>query len=560
MVRLRAIVPKILKSLTVEPLFEVVVEVLTDILTSFPAFLETAHFTSLATSLSDAAAQNWILALRSGEFDENAHDFSRLLFAYGDAAIQDLAQNPDLSQILHQLVQIVNCAGYDGATLQICSQAIEFWASFTEHAIDELFSDENSAPIWMDAAKRLVVSALEQGWAKIRYPSPDVVFAWDSETLTDFKALRRDLRDLIQASFTLLGMPIFETFAGLAVAAIDRQAWSDVEASLYCLNALSDAIRANSTDDDMLSKIFQSLLFDRANTPHLPIQTQQTALEFLENYTFFFELQHRYLPDILTYLFQCLDTPALANPAARAIFATCDSCGKQLLQEIGSFINAYGGLQEKDAKVKEKIIGAIAMVIREIPQSEAQINPLSELLYYVERDATVSGQQLAAGNFEEAFASGLCALSCLVSMGKALQSPDETIIDLEADLGAKSSHSNIWALEAGSGLQSRVMRLLQALTHSLHGNNDVIEAACQVLRTGYKEIELGLFVFPPNLTVELLEFGFRYRLDSPRMDYLLSAATTMLSRRRYATADAMNLASSNLLKLVLLYIQAGNSK
>lgn len=561
---LRSVIPLVLHKFTTEGLSEVILEFFTDVLVNFPAFFEPQHLASLATVLSGACAQQSVLALKAGDFDEDAQDFSRLLFAYGDAAVQDLARNTDdpaQAQILNQLVELVDCQGYDGAEVQMCSQVVEFWETFTEYAIDELFSDEGT-PAWIDTAKKYIVSALEHGWAKIRFPSSDVVASWDSEIRTDFKALRRDLQDLVQASFTLLGLPIFETFAHLAMDALNRQAWSDVEAALYCLNALSDSVAANIAADHVLSKVFGSQLFagSISTNAQLPVQAQQTALDTLTNYTAFFERQHEYIPGMLAYLFQCLSNPALAYPAAKAIFSTCSSCRKRLVGEIGSFLKAYQDLEEDDANVKEKIIGAIAMVIREIPQGESQLKPLSELLRYVEKDVAVVGEALAAGQIEEALAAGICALRCLVGIGKALQAPDEITIDLEADSEAKDSQTAVWASPPGFELRTRIVRVLQATTTSLNLYSDITEAACQVLRTGYKETEPGLFVLPPNVTVDLLEYGFRAGLGSPSLNYLLDAASAMLSRRHYAPADAMSAASSRLFQIVLEYVGTRNSE
>ena len=561
---LRLITPLVLHSLTVESLFEVTVEFFTDVLVNFPAFFEADHLASLATILSDASAQEWVLALRAGDFGEDAQDYSRLLFAYGDAAVQNLAKNTDdrsQAQVLQQLVELVDCEGYDVAEIQISSQAVEFWQTFTEHVIDELFTDDGTES-WIETAKQYVVSALERGWARIRFPSQDVVASWDSETRTDFKALRRDLQDLVQASWMLLGLSIFENFARLTLNALDRQAWSDAEAALYCLNALSDSAAINIAADDVLSKIFGSHLFagSMSTTADLPIQTRQTALDTITNYTAFFERQHKHLPDMLTYLFNCLNSPALANAAAKAIFSTCSSCSKRLVGEIRSFLSAYQTLQQSDTNVKEKVIGAIAVVIREISQRERYIGPLSELLGYVEKDATVSTAAIAAGHVEEALASGLCALRCLVSMGKALQSSDEITIDLEADPETEECQLSVWALSAGLELQSRIVRLLQAITSSLNFDSDVIEAACLVLRTGYKGTHPGLFVLPPRVTVGLVEFGFRSGFGSPKLNYLLDTASAMLSRRHYAATKAMSDASSKLLRLVLVFVRSRNSK
>lgn len=111
-----------------------------------------------------------VSALRVGESGEDAHVFSRLLFAFGEASVQELAKNTDdpaQVQVVQHLIELVNCEGFDLDELQICSFAVEFWATFAEHVVDETF-EEDQEPQWVGVAKKHIVKALEQGWTRIR--------------------------------------------------------------------------------------------------------------------------------------------------------------------------------------------------------------------------------------------------------------------------------------------------------------------------------------------------------------------------------------------------------
>ena len=69
----------------------------------------------------------------SRDFEEEAQDFSRLLFAFGDAAVHDLAQHVHVDrsqQILTNLLHLLHAQ-----ELQICSQAVEFWQTYTEVSV-----------------------------------------------------------------------------------------------------------------------------------------------------------------------------------------------------------------------------------------------------------------------------------------------------------------------------------------------------------------------------------------------------------------------------------------
>lgn len=54
-------------------------------------------------------------------------------------------------------------------------------------------------------------------------PPEDVWVALSSDTKAEFKILRKDVQDLVQASNVLLGLSIFETFVNLALRSIDDQ-------------------------------------------------------------------------------------------------------------------------------------------------------------------------------------------------------------------------------------------------------------------------------------------------------------------------------------------------
>ena len=566
--KLRSLVPVVISCLTVQELFDASVEFFTEILTNFAAFFETQHLVALANLLTSPWAQGWMSALKAGDFDGDAQDFSRLLFAFGDAALQDLArdtQDQSYAMVLDQLLDLLNCAGYDGAEIQISSQAVEFWQMYTEHVTGTSFmrGDDRITGV-IEVAETRVAKALQLGWAKIRFPPEDITALWDSEMRTDFGNLRRDLQDLVQASFTLLGLTVLQTFAKEALDALRGEAWPDVEAALFCLNGLSDSCVGGPSEDAVLARIFGSQLFSEAamekeNT--MPEHTQQTVLDTITNYTSFFRRHGEYLPNVLRYLFGCLNNGALAVSASKAIASTCSSSRHLLVNEVNGFLDIYdNSLQTCNAYVKEKIVGSIAMIIQAIPEEEDKFEPLSTLLRFVEKDAADIREANQHGSPEHGIASGLCALDCLASIGRAVQVPDFDIIDLDSDPGIRQYQWGVWHTPAALDLQSRVVRLLHECTTLLSNESNIIDSACQVLRTGYKESSPGLFVLPPKVSVDLLDFGCNMAFDSPRLNYLLDTVGTMLNSRRYAPAHVMGESASEIIRLVLNIIGSLDSK
>lgn len=563
--KLRSLVPAVISCLTVQELFDVSVEFFTEILTNFAAFFETKHVVALATLLASAWAQEWMSALKAGDFGGDAQDYSRLLFAYGDAASQDLVRHPfdqSYALVLDQLLDLLNCAGYDGAEIQISSQAVEFWQMYTEHVTGTYFTqgEERIEGVIMEAASARVANALQLGLARIRFPSEDITALWDSETRTDFGNLRRDLQDLVQASFTLLGQTLFETFAKEALEALRGEAWPDVEAALFCLNGLSDSCVGRPSEDAVLARIFGSPLFSEAAIKRensMPEHTQQTVLDTITNYTAFFGRHGEYLPSVFKYLFGCLNNRALAVPASKAIASTCSFSRHLLVNQVYEFLHIYqDSLQTCNAYVKEKIVGAIAMIIQANPKEEDKLQPLSTLLVFVQNEAAYARKAKQCGRPEDGAASGLCALDCLASIGRAVQVPDSDIIDLESDPGIRQYQWGVWNTPAALDLQAKVVRLLHECTTLLSNESNVIASACQVLRAGYKESSPGLFVLPPMVSIHLLDYGCKMGFDSPRLNYLLDTVGTMLNSRRYAPAVVMRESASEIIRLVLGIIRS----
>ena len=560
---IRPLTPLAIQALHHKDLYDVTVELFTDILTNFPAFLTADDLESLSTLLASTRARQIVSGLKGGNYDTEAMSFARLLLAYGDAAVQDLAtksEDPLLSQIVYQLLELLRCEGYAGVEDEICAQALQFWMTYTEFLIDSLFAAGDEKPAWMDCARQRVVEAVEASWVKIRIPPHELAASWDSEARASFKAFRADVQDLLQSSYTLLGVEVVEKFAQLVLQSLRNRAWLHLEATLFCLNALSGSISDEDSVDAMLSRLFgSSLLADISSTVEpIPAKTRQTAVNMITKYTAFFGRHVQYLPAMLNFLFESLKVPALANVAAKAILSSCSSCRQTLIPELGAFLQQYDVLltwATADVYTKEKVIGGIAAIIQAIPRDEDKYAPLSTLIQFVERDFSDCINYMEASQAEGFQASGICALKCLASMGKSLQAPDDAVIDLDSD----APQPAFWTEGPGAPLQAKIVQIMETVTGLMRWNSDVVETSCQILRSGYKETTPGLFVFPPKVTVDLV---LASKLDTARLDYVLDTASAMLTRHAHKPGTTVkNAASAFLIHLLgIIHMMSGKHK
>ena len=559
MAPLRTLTPHSIRLLWNESLLETTADCLGDILNPFSAFFTAPDLEMLNGFLISEQAQNQLSTLLQGEFESEPMAVARLLLAYGDATIQDLAQHPTgntVQLVMSELLQLLECQGFAGAEDEICTPALEFWQSYTEFLIDSLYGSEDQAMHWMDTGKQYVTKVIEHCWAKSRIPPEDVLDCWDSDERGDFKSFRADVEDLLQSSYTLLGTSIFDRLANLASEALQSRAWLDLEATLFCFNALSECISDEDVVDLTLSRLFGSSLFSNMMDSALaiPSKTQQTAVNTIINFKAFFERNTHYLPPMLNFLFLSLQTPALAGVAAKAISSTCDSCRKNLVAEVSAFVHQYEillGWEGVESATKERVIGAIAAIIQAIPSNEQKVGSFDKLIDFVGQDVAICQDFAKAGSLEQAQEKGLCALRCLVNIGKSMQEPEGAAIDLEHETSVGDTlDSRLWVSS-----QERILGCLYAVGQLLDRDGEVVEASCQVLRTGYKETTPGPFTFPPNVTEG---FVTNSSLQTPRLEYVLETAGAMLTRHTRAKATKVgDAATTFLLHLFQLLITIG---
>ena len=538
--------------MTVEHTFEVAVDCLTDILTNFCAFLTSEDLRSLTSLLCGGYVQKRLLELKSGNYDTDHLGIGRLLLAFSDATVQDLAKNygdPDSQRILQMLHGLLTCDGYAVAEDEICAPALEFWNMYTEFMIDSLFAESENKAAWLDPAIKHILQAIEECWAKLRLPDQEEAETWDSEIRTGFKAFRADVKDLLQASYTLLGVDILEKFTDLLLRSLKTRAWIELESTLFCLNALADCTADEASVDRTLVRLFGSPLFSVLSNDEsmIPTKTKQTAVHTLGHYTAFFELHTDFLPSALDFLFTALQFSTLAVAASKSILQLCSSCRKALVPELGTFIQQYEASLARpgaDITTKEKVMGAVAAIVQAIPSEELKIQPMDKLLHFVEADIQKSMALARAGQTENALEVALSALRCLASMGKALQAPD----DLPIELDKNDSRTSVWDHDSGASIQARIVDCLEVIPGLFRADGEIIEAACDVLRSGYKETLPGPFVFAPQVTVD---FVSRYTLETPRLDYVINTACAFLTSHNSDVSPRMTDAANSLLIYIL---------
>lgn len=541
-----------------EEMYEVTIELFSDVLANYSKFLSDEDFELLFALFNSQWSIERYNRLIQGDFEFESLQYGQFMIAFGDATVQDLARRDDFmsQQFLTALAGLLTAKGYSVADDRIFVPALEFWSTFVEVMIDSLYSEEgvnaasvrisddseisigsdilersleSVAPSWFSTARSHIMRAIEYCWRKIQFPPPEIFDSWDSVDRIGFADARKDVADLLQSSYTLMGASLFSLFARMTVQSIETGTWEGLEASLFCLGALADCIDEGRCDN-ILTTVFRSPLFGLladAGT-QIPVRTRQTALSFIGQYDGYFERHIEYLPNALVFLFRALKTPSLSGTASRSIHSLCSSCRHSLTNELNAFVQQYGEFSSDlnaDALVKERIVGAIAMVVQAIPSEEGKIGPVTRLLQFVEIDFKHCLRLVSIGSNEEAGARGLEALRCLASIAKGLQLPSDLPVELDS-AERSGSLTQLWASGDGAILQGHIQTIIEKIVITFPCSGDIVEAACSVFRAGFAEKLPGPFVFSlGSVTSFLLKANAR----TPRLGAVINTACSLVS-------------------------------
>ena len=506
-----------------------------DILDSYSVFFQSEHMQMLAQITFEHLSPKLLQGLADQGSDEV--EIGKFVTAYGCANIQRVIEEPsDQLQsiaIVQLLCEILASSGYPGVEDQISIHTIEFWNTYIEYVNDFQGSQdaEDADPKWLNNSKQVMLRVVELLWRKMWTPPKEVAELWDNDESNDFNAFRSDAEDPLLSTFVLCGRDILQLLASATLQSLQANEWHGVEASLFCLNKLADNVLEDLSMEDALITIFRSTLFtDIADfTRPIPSQTRRTAIEMLGAYGQYIERHPEFLPDTLRFLFAALEMAGLAPVAARSISSLCSACRTYLTGELAGFLNQYNRfVQSKtcDQWTKQKVIGAIASIVQALKPESAKVPPLIALLTLVEQDAREAKRWADEGDMEMAEMMGVTSLESLATIGKAMQVPDDVPIDIYDDDEQPAAKSSFWQSEEGQSVQLRIVRCFSVL--SVVGTyREAIEAACQVLKSGFAETEPGPFVLPASVTVDFLQ---QCSITTPAVEMVLSTAAILITQ------------------------------
>ena len=531
-----------------------------DILEGYTSFFQPQHMQLLAGIIYEHLQPVLLQALQ--DKDSEGLPFGQMVIAFGIANIQQVVEQLDSIEGSRNIIKlhfdILKAPGYAGDEDELSTLSIEFWNTYIEYVNDVAFSKDSNDPDppWSGYARSLLAQLIELLWAKMWTPPAEVAKDWTDTESDGFKEFRLDSTDLMLSIYVFLGKDLLQQLVTLALRSLEAKRWRAVEAALFCLNVLADNVLEDQPSEDILATLFGSSLFREVAdfSQNVPSQARRTAIDILGSYGPYIEHHAEYLPDTVRFLFASLETGMLANTAAKSIASLCAACRASLTGELDGFLQQYQRFLSgptSEPYTKEKVIGAIAAIIQALQPESAKVKPLLALIDNVEKDIQVAKDCAGAQESEMAEIMGVTALVCLASIGKGMQVPEEVPINIYDEDEQHLREPNFWEGEEGKTVQQRIMGCFSVL-QVLGNNGDAIDAACQVLKSGFAEVEPGPFVLPPNVTVSFLQ---QCSINTPQLETVLGTACILItqhskseSKRIDAEVGAIGLQVANFIK------------
>lgn len=569
---LRPLISPAMATLQYDGLFEAAGELFIDILSNTPWFLQPAHYDALFALLDGPWAESKYDGLVSGDFEFDSVLFGQIMLSLGDSRVQQLVEAMDdrSQRFLSRLRGLANAQGFPVAEDKIFVPALEFWSTFVESLIDNMYSEETGTKSWVPSATSHVLDAVAHVWHKISFPPAEEFASWDSTDRVAFGDARKDVADLLQSTYTVTGPRLVSTFAELVLGRLTSALWLELEAAAFCLGSLADCV-VDNTCDDSLRAVFSSQLFAalQESATDVPSRVRQTCILLVERYSDYFERDAVMLPAALRLLFSCLADHSLAGAAARSIHRLCSSSRSILASEASAFVEQYRilSLQHSlDGPACEKVIGAIAAVIQAIESEAERLHYFDQLLGFVRRDVeklrrvSPLGEALhfaAPTNGEETMSAAeelaLKALRSLASIAKGSQIPSDGPLDLDY----QSSRAASAPSQALLMLQVEIMTTIQALHDMFPASGEVVEAVCTIFRAGFSETEPGPFVFAPGAVAQ---FFVKQNTRGPRVGLFVSTACSFMSSFDKASGPDADMLRASLLIWVIGLLNSSSGK
>ncbi|OWB61244.1 hypothetical protein B5S29_g2131 [[Candida] boidinii] len=497
------------------------IETLIETLNTNPTFLNHDLKQILDDKLFGYWGQNYLLYLSQNYDFENSSQFGRLIISFLEIDLVLLSSKFANQSFDSKFEFLLNLTNYPGVPIEEESTSrdfVDFWSQLAETFVMDddrissiLKNDTNLLSRLKTKSLEFFTKIAEIYWIKIHIP--EIESDLDSY-MDEFKIFRRDVSDLYEAIYPITKSTLLKDLVNNLSVNISSNSPRDCEASLFLISSLSDTVTENSVDDETLNyikKIFDSNILDYVTTTATNNNTNRkfnmlsyTTIRFLSSVNFIYKLQigSPYLQSVLNFLFNSMiGSTSYQLIASKTIAKICDESRSNLISFLPNFKNIITAMIDDitvDTLIRQRIINSYASIIQGVKDPVVQGENLLYVSELIEKRATEAISKLNENNDENndriiEYLTSL--LSCLNSIGKGMQLPDEVEECLTDE--EEKTLSDFWHQDP-LNIHPKLLNLINIFTSShplLISNLGITEEAVNTLQCGLTESIPGPFVF-----------------------------------------------------------------
>ncbi|CAN6672802.1 hypothetical protein TRVA0_047S00408 [Trichomonascus vanleenenianus] len=445
--------------------------------------------------------------------DNKLTAYATMLTAFAEQVSSSVI-NQSVPQEYHELfntmLKLTALPGVPVVENIVVAQLLEFWTGFIEDLSDTLTKPS-------EHQKQLISTTVRLYWQKVRLPKPAEISDWTRDDWDGFMSFRRDVCDLLEAAYPLIGISLLDYLVNSVIDALGRDSWEEIEGSLFSIDGLSDAV--DLSDEAVSSQIRR--LFESPLLSMLPncrrTKVRQTTVNFIGSYDSFFvgSQGQEYLPATLDFLFKSLATEKLSLTASKSIQKLCSSSRSILLPLLTNFFDIYYNMKlysELNSTAHERTVVAMSYIVQasqDLPQKAEYVNRLVDVIT-AQIEAVFHDSSRPAAD-PSAIERVVSLLRCLAAIGKGLQEPEEVHVS------ALKEHHNITCKSFWDSdqlqIRPKIINVIRVLTIEKPVYNqlvDICEACCDIFKAGFCEVLGGPFVFPAETVVEFIRLKHQH--------------------------------------------------
>lgn len=468
------------------------------------------HLAEILIMFGNSMEQTYFSLREEDDHFEKVELFIKLLLCYCSEYMDPYLASEGADQSYQQLLSyllIFTKGRQEDRTINETTdvEILMFWSSFAE----EIIGGGYLTAAHTGTVSEYMAQITAIYWERIKFPSEEVTKTWKNDTWDALTTFRRDLCDLLETVYPLVGEQLFELLVNSILQALSAHNdpslydWETIECSLYCLNGLSAIIAPEGAEYAKVRNVFASSLWKDLPACH-NLRVRQTAVNLIGSFDSFFERPegHPYISVAMEYLFNSLYIPNLSLTASRSIQKLCVSCGKFITELLPSFFDTYESMSlysQLENTAHERTVSALAYVIQEIPtrRQVVYVDRLTSIIIQQAQVAFEAGTDaLSTGSvLDPALTRTVSLLKCLVGIGKGLRKSDDVQDSMSAEMVEEAYQ--VWQKDATKQRQ-KILELVKVFSidkEPFNEDSQICEVCCDIFKCGLSEKYPNAFVF-----------------------------------------------------------------